>query len=75
MANISQRYKASLQNLAAGDDWPGICNTTPAIINGISHPKPTYCYDKVRVLVNVTSSKLNLCTLGSLAWNVGCMGN
>ncbi|GBE79951.1 hypothetical protein SCP_0211530 [Sparassis crispa] len=37
------RFEARLWNLQKDDDWTNMCGTTPAVIHGVHHAKPTYC--------------------------------
>lgn len=46
---LQQRYEATLRNLHHGDDWDKMCQTTPAVVNGIYFDHPTVCQDRVCV--------------------------
>lgn len=42
-----QRRKfARLFGLSLGDNWTGVCESTPAIVDGKSFDRPSYCEDK-----------------------------
>lgn len=47
MIELIQRKFARLLGLGHRDDWTGVCESTPALIDGEDYDGPSYCEDKV----------------------------